>query len=97
MSIYRVDVDETLCEYYLDRNYEDAVPIVENIEKVNKLYEAGHTIIIWTSRGVGSGINCWYITQRQLVKWGVKFHELRCDKPEFDYIIDDKTVKIEDL
>ena len=35
--IYYVDIDETICRYEGDRNYPDALPIEENIEKEYKL------------------------------------------------------------
>ena len=56
MIIY-VDIDETICSSPEDRNYSMASPIVENIKKINKLYDEGNTIVYWTARGTGSGIN----------------------------------------
>lgn len=97
MSVYRVDIDETICMYPLDREYDQAAPIEENIAKINKLYDEGHTIIMWTARGATTGINWWYLTTKQLKSWGVKYHELKLDKPQFDYIVDDKARKVEEL
>ena len=50
MIIY-VDIDETIANTPEDRNYSLSTPIVENIKKVNKYYDDGHTIVYWTARG----------------------------------------------
>lgn len=89
MIIY-VDIDETICETPDDRNYSLATPIADNIEKVNALYDAGNTIIYWTARGSGSGIDWRKITEDQFKLWGVKHHELNFGKPVYDAFIDDK-------
>lgn len=96
--IIRVDVDETVCITPDNpRIYEQATPIYENIEKINKLYDQGHTIIYWTARGSRSNINWHSLTEQQLRSWGAKFHELHCNKPYYDLFIDDKTIRIEEL
>jgi hypothetical protein len=89
MVIY-VDIDETICETPDDRNYSLAAPIIENIRKVNALYDAGHTIVYWTARGTGSGIDWREITEDQFRLWGVKHHELNFGKPIYDVFVDDK-------
>ena len=50
MVIY-VDIDETICVSPESRDYSLATPIKENIEKINKLYDSGDTIVYWTARG----------------------------------------------
>lgn len=97
MKTIYVDVDETICSTPSSRKYEDAVPIKENIEKINKLYDMGNTIVYWTARGSRKQINWYELTYKQLNEWGVKFHELRVDKPYYDLFIDDKTTIIENL
>ena len=67
-----------------------------DIEKINKLYEQGNTIVYWTSRGSRKQINWYTLTKSQLDSWGVKYHELRVDKPYYDLFIDDKTLRIEE-
>lgn len=89
MIIY-VDIDETICESPDDRNYAMAVPILENIEKVNALYDAGHTIVYWTARGTGTGQDWAGLTGAQLRAWGAQYHELKLGKPVYDIFIDDK-------
>jgi len=34
------------------------------------------------------------LREKQMKKWGVKYHSLRFDKPEYDVLIDDKTENI---
>ena len=35
-------------------------------------------------------------TKNQLLKWGVKYHELKMGKPSYDLYIDDKSVNVDD-
>ena len=95
MIIY-IDIDETICLSPADRQYADAVPLTHNIAKANKLFEQGHTIIYWTARGTGSGIDWRKVTESQFRKWGVKFHELKFGKPIYDLFIDDKNMNTAD-
>jgi hypothetical protein len=94
MIIY-VDIDDTICKSPENTNLSDkyklAEPLYDKINKINKLYDNGHTIIYWTARGTLSNINFFELTYDQLKSWGVKFHELRMGKPAFDLLIDDKT------
>ena len=97
MKIIYVDIDETICMTSKDRRYENATPIYKNIEKINKLYDEGNTIVYWTARGSRKQINWYDLTNNQLIEWGAKFRELRVDKPYYDLFIDDKTKRIEEL
>ena len=89
MIIY-VDIDETICRSPESRDYQYAVPIVCNIKTINELYEADNTIIYWTARGTGTGIDWREVTENQFGSWGVKYHELKMGKPSYDIIVDDK-------
>jgi len=97
LKVIYVDIDETICETSKDRKYENASPIYKNIEKINQLYDEGHTIVYWTARGSRKQIDWYDLTYKQLNEWGVKFHELRVDKPYYDLFIDDKTIRIEEI
>lgn len=91
MIIY-VDIDETICRSPESRDYKDAIPIIENIERINKLYDSGNQIVYWTARGTTTGI-CWRdITEKQFKRWGVKYHDLKFGKPNYDLFIDDKNI-----
>ena len=92
-----VDIDETICVSPADRNYANAVPIKKNIKKINEMYDNGDTIIYWTARGTGSGIDWREVTETQFEKWGVKYHELRLGKPIYDLFIDDKNISSEEF
>lgn len=97
MNIY-VDIDETICDYLGERRYDLAKPIPENIEKINRLYDEGHTITYWTARGSVTGIDWYQVTENQLQQWGCKLHHLSVgEKPAYDLLICDKTKRIEEL
>jgi len=97
MNIF-VDIDETICFHDKDRHYPDATPSMENIFKINKLYDAGNKITYWTARGSMTGIDWYEITKDQLNEWGCKYHYLSVgDKPAYDLLICDKTKRIEEI
>ena len=91
-----IDIDETICDIPENRNYTLSVPIKENIEKANKLYDEGHTIVYWTARGSVSGRDLTELTNQQIKDWGVKCHEVRLGKPYYDLFIDDKNMNTKD-
>lgn len=103
MKIIYVDIDETICEressvdHLTVHDYSKAKPIKENIEKINKLYDEGHTIVYWTARGSRKQIDWTELTKNQLKEWGAKYNELRVDKPFYDLFIEDKSIRIEEL
>ena len=90
-------MDDTLCEYTDNSNrdgmmYEKAIPKLSNIAIINNMFNHGHTITIWTSRGVVTGIDWTAVTKQQLQTWNVKYHTLECTKPYFDLFLDDKAL-----
>tara|TARA_R100000152_G_C6777385_1_gene207204 strand:- start:1243 stop:1536 length:294 start_codon:yes stop_codon:yes gene_type:complete len=95
MIIY-IDIDETICNNSEDRDYSKAIPILTNIQKANKLYDEGNTIVYWTARGTTTGIDWTEVTEKQLKKWGVKYHDLKLGKPHYDLFIDDKVLNTEE-
>ena len=95
MIIY-VDIDETICRYEGERNYPDAVPIKENIEKINSLYNEGHTVVYWTARGSVTKMDWRELTKQQLDTWGAKYTELKLGKPHYDLFICDKAINTEE-
>jgi hypothetical protein len=97
MKIY-VDIDETICFYNGERNYPDAVPNMDNIAKINKLYDEGHEITYWTARGTVTGLDWELTTEEQLRDWGCQYHKLSVGlKPHYDLLICDKTKRIEEI
>lgn len=97
MNIY-VDIDETICFYEGERDYNLAKPSLENIKKINILFEEGNEITYWTARGTVTKIDWYKITKNQLDKWGCKYHKLITgQKPAYDLLICDKTKRIEEI
>jgi hypothetical protein len=97
MNIY-VDIDETICYYDDEREYSLALPHKENIAKINKLWEEGHSITYWSARGSTTGIDWFNITIDQLNRWGCKYTCLSVgEKPAYDLLICDKTKRIEEI
>jgi len=97
MLIY-VDIDNTICATPDNLEYDKAVPMAENIEKINNLFEQGNRIVYWTARGCVTGIDWTDVTTKQLDSWGAKYHELRMnEKPPYDLLICDKTKRIEEI
>ncbi len=101
---YVFDLDNTLCKTE-NSDYENSVPLFDRIEIVNKLFDEGNIITIYTARGMGStdnnqikAINKYYaLTQSQLSLWGIKYHNLILGKPSGDYYIDDKGINDNDF
>lgn len=99
MNIY-VDIDETICDYKVgnELNYSEARPIGINIDKINKLYDEGHTITYWSARGSKTGKDWFEITKDQIEEWGCKYHYLSVgEKPAYDLLICDKSRRIEEI
>tara|TARA_B100001540_G_scaffold249842_1_gene225680 strand:+ start:840 stop:1163 length:324 start_codon:yes stop_codon:yes gene_type:complete len=87
------DIDGTICS--TDCHYNEAVPYLNVIDKINKLYEQGFKIIIFTSRGYKSGHDWTNFTKKQIDRWGVKYHKLILGKPQADIFIDDRAINID--
>jgi len=89
---YCFDMDETICLTPSSRKYEEAMPYLQVIKKINELYDSGHEISIFTSRGGTSGKYYGKLSLAQLDAWGVKYHKFRLGKPSYDLFVDDKAV-----
>lgn len=90
--IFCFDLDGTLCET-VGEDYAHARPIQAAIGHVNRLFVLGHTIVIDTARGSGTGIDWYQTTALQLERWGVRYHKLRCGvKIAADVYIDDRSL-----
>jgi hypothetical protein len=96
-QVYVFDLDGTLCTL-VNGNYSQAEPMTERIKTVNELFSAGHVIHIYTARGMGRFSNdaslasheFRSLTEKQLMDWGVRFHQLFMGKPAGDFYVDDK-------
>ena len=56
------------------------------------MYNSGNRVILYTSRGSGSGTDWSEFTKKQVDGWGVKYHELLLGKPMYDIFVDDRAI-----
>jgi hypothetical protein len=102
--VYVFDIDGTIC-INSNSEYEKSVPLQDRIDKINQIFDDGHTVIFQTARGMGrSGNSAAYankafyeFTKKQLDSWGVKYHSLFLGKPAGDVYVDDRGVADEDF
>ena len=94
-QIFIIGIDGTICQTS-NRNYINSIPDHMIINSINKLYEHGHEIHYFTSRGSLSGKDWNEFTYRQLRMWGVKYNTLNIGKPYYDYWVDNKSINIDD-
>ena len=93
------EMDGVLCSQ-TEGDYVNAVPQKDMIKMLNKFYNEGYKIIIYTSRYMGRNSediiktykDGYEFTFKQLKNWGIKFHELFLGKPRYDILIDDRSV-----
>ena len=100
---YCFDIDGTICNTPCNPDghgvrYWDATPIDMMVDKINRLYDEGHYIILMTARGRGSGKDWTEFTAQQMKDWGLKYHEIEpmFHKPNADIFIDDKGINVEE-
>ena len=98
------DIDGTICEEKPKgtsyEEYANVKPIKPMIDFLNKMYDAGHYIILNTARHMVStdsnlgllNARIGKITYEWLDKHGVKYHEIYFAKPYADMYIDDKSI-----
>jgi len=94
------ELDNTL--FYLNNknDYNDVSPIFKNIDYLNFLHNLGHTIIIYTSRGMkkyenNEGLtikNIAKITFDTLEKYNIPYNEIYFGKPDADFYIDNLNI-----
>ena len=104
-KLFCFDLDGVICKNVKYKNsnlinYNKSKPIHSAIRAINKLYDNGHTIVIYTARGmtrykgnvstIKKKLN--RITTNSLKFWKLKYHKLIFGKIFYDYIIDDKSV-----
>ena len=94
---YFCDIDGTICSTVADGDYGKAIPFMDRIHYLNKLFDEGHEIHYWTARGSSSGKDWKDLTEGQLDWWGCKYTTLKLGKPSYDVWIDDKAWYSEDF
>ena len=94
------DIDNIICKTNFNHDYSKSKPIKRNIKIINKSYNKGFKIVLYTARYMGrcnGNITAVKkkikpLTLKQLKKWGVKYHKIYFGKPSFDLFIDDKSL-----
>lgn len=103
-KIIAFDLDDVICfrlkeyEYLGIEKYDYCEPDLKIIGIINSLYAEGHTILIYTARGMsqckGDVDKIYELlydkTMEQLILWKVKYHKLIMGKIHYDVLIDDK-------
>ena len=95
------DLDLTLCT---GKPYATAQPYSWAVDLLSELKSEGHTIIIYTARGMDSNKGnvskvihqLGKLTLDQLDQWGFQYDEIYFGKPSADLYIDDKAFGIID-
>lgn len=85
------DIDDTILISTIEKDgsYKMIGENLKLIIKLNRLYDNGHQIILWTGRHW----NHLATTQKQLFSAGVKYHTLVMGKPVVDFYVDDKAIR----
>ena len=91
------DIDGVIAGFDASLDYAKAGPNKKMINIVNRLYELGNEIVLFTARGYVTGIDWQEVTRQQMQDWGVRYHELIMGKPNADYYIDDKMLSLDFL
>lgn len=91
------DIDGVIASKTPGNDYGKAMPVENNIQTLNALYEKGFHIVLFTARGYKTGIDWKKMTIRQMQEWNVHYHELLFGKPDADIYIDDKLFGIDEL
>lgn len=92
-KVCRVDIDGILTVETEGHDYENRTPDRDNISKVNLLCEQGAIIILWTSRYPEDQ----KVTEEWLGRHGVWYDRLEFGKPQYDGIIDDKVINLNEV
>ena len=99
-----VDCDGVIADKTHGGDYSKSNPLKYGIEQVNKLYDKGYTIILYTARyGDREQGNMHLQYERGYREWtdwlathGVKYHHAFMGKPAAALYIDDKAARVED-
>lgn len=92
--IFVFDIDGVIAGVRKDLSYGETKPVEEMVRIINKLYDLGNRIVLFTARGYVTGIDWYETTKKQMEEWGVKYHELLMGKPNADYYVDDKMLSL---
>jgi len=110
-KVIAFDIDDTLVSRPSELShlgkfkYLHCTPLQDNINICNSLYDAGHTIILYTARGMTSFngdvmrvyAELYDMTEKQMNEFGIKFHKLVLGKINYNLLIDDKAINTDEL
>ena len=96
-NTYVIDIDGVIAKYNSTLKYDESQPDFEMINIVNRIFDMGNEIILFTARGYKTGIDWKDVTEKQLREWGVKYSKLLFNKPNADFYIDDHNLSIGQL
>lgn len=99
------DIDNTLVEGKPSEEIFTAKGIPEMVNIINKLYDDGHEILIYTARGMTRlngqahliASEYFIKTKEQLDSIGIKYHSIVFGKLNYDVLIDDKAFNAKDM
>jgi CMP-N,N'-diacetyllegionaminic acid synthase len=91
------DIDGVIATLVPGNDYKLSRPRRDIIAIVNRLYDAGHRIVLNTARGGMTGIDWSELTAEQMTNWGVRHHQLTLGKPAADFYIDDRAISLTEL
>ncbi len=97
-KIFCFDLDNVICST-IGNYYSKCKPIKKTINIINKLYDKGFIVKIYTARFMGRSndktdeaiLKGYDFTKKQLKIWKIKYHFLIFGKPSFDVMVDDKS------
>ncbi len=84
------DIDGVIAQFDESLDYANVGPRPAMVKAIQKLYEAGNEIVLFTARGYVTGVDWKETTIEQMKKFGVPYNELIFGKPNADYYVDDK-------
>ena len=102
-KVLAFDLDKTLCTNpsHISKisDYKKSKPVRTMIKIVNKCYDEGYKIIIYTARGAILAKNNKILKKKlkeitiiQLLEWKISYHKLNMTKIYYDLLIDDKAI-----
>lgn len=97
------DIDGTICTE-TGGNYHLCEPLMDAIEKLNKLHDRGDEVILHTARGMkrfNNDVsivyqNLYELTKKQLETWGVRYDKLIMGKP-YGTLVDEDAIRVTNL
>ena len=97
MKRFVVDIDGVLAITKDTSDYAKSQPNQPVIDQINRFYDYGNEIVLFTARGFTTGVDWSAVTRKQMQTWGVKYHDLRFGKPHADFYLDDHALTLEGL